>query len=179
LRHTCASLSVSTGVNVLALQRMLGHQSAKVTLDTYSDLFHDDLDAVATTLDKRYSPEIVAELRPWARADGYPHISCSHRDCTPTQQPCLASSSHKMLAFSTRIACAAPESAIALDASRASSTRWLAHHEALRWSHETVFETRVAEVAATPDGRVVREIDETLVRETSRTGLETFNSGGE
>jgi hypothetical protein len=33
--------------NVLALQRMLGHKSAKVTLDTYSDLFDDDLDAVA------------------------------------------------------------------------------------------------------------------------------------
>ena len=47
LRHTCASLSVSAGVNVLALQRMLGHTSAKMTLDTYSDLFDDDLDAVA------------------------------------------------------------------------------------------------------------------------------------
>jgi integrase len=38
LRHTCASLAVSAGVNVLALQRMLGHTSAKVTLDTYADL---------------------------------------------------------------------------------------------------------------------------------------------
>jgi integrase len=33
LRHTCASLAVSAGVNVLALQRMLGHTSAKMTLD--------------------------------------------------------------------------------------------------------------------------------------------------
>lgn len=55
LRHTCASLSVSAGVNVLALQRMLGHTSAKVTLDTYSDLFDDDLDAVAAALHARYS----------------------------------------------------------------------------------------------------------------------------
>ncbi len=55
LRHTCASLAVSAGVNVLALQRMLGHTSAKVTLDTYADLFDDDLDAVATALDRRYS----------------------------------------------------------------------------------------------------------------------------
>jgi integrase len=47
------------GVNVLALQRMLGHTSAKVTLDTYADLFDDDLDAVAVTLHARYSPEIV------------------------------------------------------------------------------------------------------------------------
>lgn len=64
LRHTCASLAVSAGVNVLALQRMLGHTSANVTLDTYSDPFDDDLDAVATTLDHRYSPEIVANMWP-------------------------------------------------------------------------------------------------------------------
>ena len=29
LRHTCASLAVSAGANVKALQRMLGHSSAK------------------------------------------------------------------------------------------------------------------------------------------------------
>lgn len=57
LRHTCASLSVAAGVNVLALQRMLGHTSAKVTLDTYSDLFDDDLDAVAVTWHSRYAPQ--------------------------------------------------------------------------------------------------------------------------
>jgi integrase len=57
LRHTCASLAVSAGVNVLALQRMLGHASAKMTLDNYADLFDDDLDAVAVTLHGRYSRE--------------------------------------------------------------------------------------------------------------------------
>jgi integrase len=57
LRHTCASLAVSAGVNVLALQRMLGHTSAKMTLDTYSDLFDDDLDAVATALHARYGAD--------------------------------------------------------------------------------------------------------------------------
>jgi hypothetical protein len=62
--HTCASLAVSAGVNVLALQRMLGHTSAKVTLDTYADLFDDDLDAVAVTLDSRYSPSSVAKTWP-------------------------------------------------------------------------------------------------------------------
>jgi integrase len=60
-RHTCASLAVSAGVNILALQRMLGHTSAKVTLDTYADLFDDDLDAVAVTLDTRYSRQSVAK----------------------------------------------------------------------------------------------------------------------
>ena len=59
LRHTCASLAVSAGVNVLALQRMLGHTSAKMTLDTYADLFDDDLDAVAAALHARYSREVT------------------------------------------------------------------------------------------------------------------------
>ena len=48
---------MSAGVNVLALQRMLGHASATVTLDTYADLFDDDLDAVAATLHSRFSAQ--------------------------------------------------------------------------------------------------------------------------
>ena len=35
-----------------AVQRMLGHASAAMTLDVYADLFDDDLDAVATALDQ-------------------------------------------------------------------------------------------------------------------------------
>ena len=37
------------GANVKALQRMLGHAKASMTLDVYSDLFDDDLDGVANT----------------------------------------------------------------------------------------------------------------------------------
>jgi len=70
LRHTCASLAVSAGVNVLAMQRMLGHASAKMTLDTYADLFDDDLDAVAVTLHARYSRESVAKMWPRGGQDG-------------------------------------------------------------------------------------------------------------
>jgi integrase len=51
LRHTAASLAISAGANVKAVQRMLGHASAEVTLNVYSDLFDDDLDEVATRLD--------------------------------------------------------------------------------------------------------------------------------
>jgi integrase len=51
LRHTAASLAVSSGANVKAVQRMLGHHSAAMTLDVYADLFDDDLDAVAVALD--------------------------------------------------------------------------------------------------------------------------------
>jgi integrase len=61
LRHSCAGLAVAAGVNVLALQRMLGHTSAKMTLDTYADLFDDDLDAVAVTLHSLYSRELTGD----------------------------------------------------------------------------------------------------------------------
>ncbi|BCN51909.1 site-specific integrase [Prescottella equi] len=64
LRHTTASLAISAGVNVLALARMLGHTSAKVTLDTYADLFDSDLDAVAMVLDAQFSPQSVPKMCP-------------------------------------------------------------------------------------------------------------------
>jgi len=51
LRHTAASLAVSSGANVKAVQRMLGHARASMTLDVYADLFDEDLDDVAANLD--------------------------------------------------------------------------------------------------------------------------------
>ena len=51
LRHTAASLAVKAGGNVKAVQRMLGHASAAMTLDRYSDLFDDDLDNLVGRLD--------------------------------------------------------------------------------------------------------------------------------
>lgn len=51
LRHTAASLAVSAHANVKAVQRMLGHAKASMTLDVYADLFDDDLDVVAERLD--------------------------------------------------------------------------------------------------------------------------------
>ena len=50
LRHTAASLAISSGANVKAVQRMLGHASAAMTLDVYADLFDDDLDNVSASL---------------------------------------------------------------------------------------------------------------------------------
>lgn len=52
LRHTAASLAISAGANVKVVQRMLGHKSAKVTLDTYAALFPDDLDNVTAALSR-------------------------------------------------------------------------------------------------------------------------------
>jgi integrase len=51
LRHSAASLAVSAGANVKAVQRMLGHAKASMTLDVYADLFDEDLDSVAANLD--------------------------------------------------------------------------------------------------------------------------------
>jgi len=59
LRHTAASLAVSSGANVKAVQRMLGHASAAMTLDVYADLFDDDLDGVATALNQARALAIV------------------------------------------------------------------------------------------------------------------------
>lgn len=51
VRHTAASLAISAGANVKAVQRMLGHASAAVTLDVYSDLVDTDLGAVSAAQD--------------------------------------------------------------------------------------------------------------------------------
>jgi integrase len=65
LRDTSASLAVSAGANVKAVQRMLGHASAAMTLDIYADLFDDDLEAVATALDRARTQASVGTM--WAR----------------------------------------------------------------------------------------------------------------
>lgn len=67
LRHTAASLAVSAGANVKAVQRMLGHASAAMTLDVYADLFDDDLDAVAIALDHIAGDSNVGKM--WANAE--------------------------------------------------------------------------------------------------------------
>ena len=51
LRHTAASLAVASGATVKAVQRMLGHASARMTLDVYSGLFDDDLGDLADRMD--------------------------------------------------------------------------------------------------------------------------------
>lgn len=55
LRHVAAGLLVNAGANVKAVQAQMGHASATMTLDTYSDLFDDGLDAVASALDDGFS----------------------------------------------------------------------------------------------------------------------------
>jgi integrase len=62
LRHTAASIAISAGANPKAVQRMLGHASAAMTLDTYADLFEDDLDAVSERMDQVRAAAFVGFL---------------------------------------------------------------------------------------------------------------------
>ena len=72
LRHTAASLAVRAGANVKAVQRMLGHASAAITLDVYADLFDDDLNSVAVALDRAASQTDVGKL--WANGSRSPRV---------------------------------------------------------------------------------------------------------
>lgn len=68
LRHAAASLAISAGANVKVIQRMLGHKSAKVTLDTYAALFPDDLGTVTQALsaqraEQKRAPDWPTKLR--------------------------------------------------------------------------------------------------------------------
>ncbi|MGE5763265.1 MAG: hypothetical protein ACM3ZF_05135 [Mycobacterium leprae] len=62
---------MSAGANVKAVQRMLGHASAAMTLDVYAGLFTDDLDQVAERLHDaaldamrtKRGPRTIADLR--------------------------------------------------------------------------------------------------------------------
>lgn len=62
LRHTAASLAISAGANPKLVQRMLGHASAAMTLDTYADLFADDLETVSERLNDVRAKAVVGNL---------------------------------------------------------------------------------------------------------------------
>lgn len=64
LRHTAASLLVSAGANVKAVQRHLGHSTASQTLDRYAHLFTDDLEAVADRLEEVWATGNASYSRP-------------------------------------------------------------------------------------------------------------------
>lgn len=63
LRHVAAGLMVSAGANVKAVQRQLGHASAAMTLDTYAELFDEDLEAVRHAVNERVSDVVKLSSR--------------------------------------------------------------------------------------------------------------------
>jgi integrase len=70
LRHTAASLMIRQGASVKAVQRQLGHATASITLDVYGHLFPDELEALASRLE-RVRAEALASL---ARSQHRPAI---------------------------------------------------------------------------------------------------------
>ena len=62
LRHTAASLAVHSGASVKSVQRMLGHASAALTLDTYAGLFDQELSDVAARMDSLIAREVNPNL---------------------------------------------------------------------------------------------------------------------
>ena len=52
LRHTCATLLLSRGVHAKLVQKLLGHATISVTLDTYSHVLPGMGDGLADTMDE-------------------------------------------------------------------------------------------------------------------------------
>jgi integrase-like protein len=75
LRHTAASLAIQAGANIKALQNMLGHESAGLTLDRYGHLYGSDVEAVGVAINNLLitrdcgqnvaTGSIVADLPVW------------------------------------------------------------------------------------------------------------------
>ena len=55
LRHTCATLLLSKGVNPKIVQEMLGHANISVTLDTYSHVLPDMQEVAVAAMDDVFS----------------------------------------------------------------------------------------------------------------------------
>jgi integrase len=66
LRDTAASLMISAGANIKAVQRALGHSSAAMTLDVYGGLFEADLENLADSLEALHAAtaDKLVALRP-------------------------------------------------------------------------------------------------------------------
>jgi integrase len=55
LRHTYGSLARASGADLRYVQKTMGHSTPTVTANIYSDLYSDELDHVATNLDRLHS----------------------------------------------------------------------------------------------------------------------------
>lgn len=66
LRDTAASLAIQAGASVVAVARLLGHESAATTLNHYAGLFPNDLDDVAVRLDEAARQVLGQKMPPGA-----------------------------------------------------------------------------------------------------------------
>lgn len=74
LRHTAASLAIAAGANIKAVQAMLGHARASITLDRYGHLYPHDVEQITSTLNT------MLALRPVTD-------DCAQNVLTDTEQP--------------------------------------------------------------------------------------------
>lgn len=56
LRHSYVSWAIAAGVSLPVIQRQLGHESIKTTVDVYGHLVPSDMDAMATTIGEDMPP---------------------------------------------------------------------------------------------------------------------------
>jgi integrase len=62
LRHSAASIAINGGANVLLVQKMLGHASATLTLDTYAHLWESKKQELRESLDDAWSATVSSEV---------------------------------------------------------------------------------------------------------------------
>ena len=82
LRHTAASLAIASGADVKVVQKMLGHASATMTLDTYGHLFEDRLDEVAAAMDAARGAERAKRIEAAAAASAPPAVANLLPNCS-------------------------------------------------------------------------------------------------
>lgn len=63
LRNIAASLVISAGANVNAVQRKRRQAAAAMTLDTYADLFDNDVDAIVVALNDARRASIAVKMQ--------------------------------------------------------------------------------------------------------------------
>jgi len=85
LRGTAASLMISSGANIKAVQRQLGHASAAMTLDLYGHLYEDDLDALSEALDRRFAAATSPPAERSERASGVSPAPLSRPERAPSR----------------------------------------------------------------------------------------------
>jgi integrase len=64
MRDTAASLAIQEGASVVAVARLLGHESAATTLNHYAGLFPTDLDDIASRLNAAAQLTIASQRAP-------------------------------------------------------------------------------------------------------------------
>ena len=75
LRHTAASLAIQAGANIKALQNMLGHESAGLTLDRYGHLYGSDVEAVGVAINDLLTRKITGTCGQSVGTDGVSNAS--------------------------------------------------------------------------------------------------------